>query len=986
VRNCLDSAGVSLNSFLPVFRKIGEVSGSPRDLPAEFHRCREPDEDKPLDWLTLLRFAEPFLADLHKRLQSKWAELPFETTRFCITGQSHIDVAWKWRFSQTIRKAVVTYAKAVWHIQCHPRFCFAASQPVLLDWVRRQDPQLFRSIQAAVRTGRFDLVGGMWLEPDCRLPSGESLVRHRLYGQRFYLKHFGKTSDVEWVPDSFGFACTLPQIFLKSGSRYFFTVKLHDQPRPFPFVNFLWQSPDGSQVLTCLNPDLWDTLDRFTATRTRRRLLKPGAVLVGDYAHDDLEESDLFSEELPDICIVMGKGDGGHGPTGEEVAVADHLVSHRAVQWITATAYFQSRLEENRARLPIWNDELYYELHRGTLTTQSLVKRVNRYFEWRLCAVEKLASLALMLRSGEPSRWARRFEGIWKLVLLNQFHDILPGSSIPEVFDDSFDIWQVARGRLARAEDAAWRLLAGRLARSAKRERGFILFNATAFDLHDVPVEVPLEAGEVPRGVVADGNVAPVQRVDPDPSVDCDLLGLRQARALFVVSASSHSLKRLHFSDSAGPSPNETLKVHEEGGSIVLNNEYYRVALDRTTGNISSVFSKEMGFELLERPGIRLCAFYDWLPDEQCWNISPDYREHELDLARPYRIDIVESGPVRLTLEVVRTFFNGRSTSLANAESEIRQRVSLYSGTRGIHLDFLLNWRSCECILKLDINTSTQAANVVAEVPYGSDSRSTDPVASHDKSRWENFHHTWVDLSAADGSWGLGVINKGKYGYDARRGRIGLSLIRGPLYPPPARDSWVNREREQRRRETGETVPTHADHGAHLIQYVIVPHRGSWSNSVPFVPALAHWLNEGYAVSRARGGTPQVPFDAPLVNCHSDDAEISVLKPAEDGAGFVLRLAEVKKRRCAVTVALHPTLAVRSIAEADLLERELCSAPKREVTKRGGIVVSFSVTLGPHEIKTVLLRCGPRRQGNHHQQRSLQPKVRKVECGDREAD
>jgi alpha-mannosidase len=964
----LDSRDVPLRAHLPIFRSLGRVSGSPRDLATELAGLPEPDQDDPAGWLSSLRFAEPFVAELQRRLETTWKSLPLESTRFYVSGQSHIDLAWKWRYFQTIRKAILTYAKAVWHVGHHPDFCFAASQPVLLDWVRREEPRLFASIRKAVRTGRFDLVGGMWLEPDCRLPSGESLVRHRLYGQRFYLRYFGRTSDVEWVPDSFGYACTLPQIFLKSGSRYFFTVKLQDQPSPFPFVHFLWQSPDGSQLLACLNPDLWDTLDRFAATRGGRRLLNRGVSLIGDYTHEGPEYSELFCEELPEVCAFIGKGDGGHGPTGQEVATADFLVSKRPVRWTTATAYFQWRLEAHRSRLPVWNDELYYELHRGTLTTQHCVKRMNRLLEWRLCAVEKLASLASMLRRSQPGRWVRRFERIWKLVLLNQFHDVLPGSSIPEVFDDSFDIWEVAGASLARAEAAGWRLLAGRrpptaAARRSSGER--VLFNATGFDLRGVPVEVPLQAGEAPRAALLDGKVVPVQCLEADSEGYCWGLDVRPRRALFVASMAQQSFKRVRLDSAPGHPSSHGLSAREdEGGSIVLENEYYRLAVDRETGDLSSLFSKEMGLELLEPPGVRLRAFYDWLPDEQCWNILPEYRKHELELSAPREVAIVEKGPVRLTVEISRSFFNRRSSSPGNAESGIRQRVSLYSGARGIPIDLLLDWRSCECILKLDIHTRTGASNVVAEVPYGTDSRKTDRAAGHDRSRWENFHHTWVDLAAADGSWGLGVINRGKYGYDAREGRIGLSLIRGPLYPPPAPESWVIQERQRRRDDSGQEVPTHADQGAHLIQYVILPHIGDWRSSSPFVPALAHWLNEGYLVSRSPPQPFPAPLDTELVRCSSDNAELSALKPAEDGSGFVLRIVEVKKRRTEVTIGLHPALGVSSIAEADLLERELpegelLSRPGAAAPEGGGVLTSFSVTLRPHEIKTVLLRQGP---------------------------
>ncbi|UCF97202.1 MAG: alpha-mannosidase [Spirochaetaceae bacterium] len=944
------------NEYLPIFRSKGKYSGNPRNLQAELQDLQEPDSDDVEAWLHTERFKQDFVEQLSQKEKSWWDGIDFNETKFHLCGQSHLDIAWRWRYSQTLRKAIVTYTKALWHIEHHQDFRFAASQPFLLDWIRCTDPGLFAKITEAVKSGRFDLVGGMWVEPDCRLPSGESIVRQRLYGQRFYLSHFGKISDVEWVPDSFGFASTLPQIFLKSGSRYFYTVKLHDTPDvPFPFIQFLWQSPDGSRVLACLNPDGWESLIRHNATKQHRRLLKPGRHLVANYTTDKPEEMDLYSGDLPDICVFMGEGDGGHGPTGEEVAIADYLVEKKPFCWISATEYFQSKLESCRTRLPIWNDELYYQLHRGTLTTHNLVKRMNRYFEWRSTTIEALMSLALLHKQKAADNWQERMGQVWKLTLLNQFHDVLPGTSIPEVFDDCYDIWEYAKSELDSLETEVWDVLLGRETETSSGLKQVVIFNGSGLDADNVPVEVPLPIGENPRQVLIDGEARPVQILDPDDFNLDEKFMSRPRRVLFPISIPQHSFKVVDLVDGAREDDLSTASVEEDENSLVLANRLYRVSVDKVSGAVISLFFNYLAVELLDKPGIQLKAFFDWLPQEQCWNILPEYRENPLDLSAPSGVRIIENGPVRCTVEIEREIFNPRSVSRVNGVSRLLQRVSVHSSSPGIYLDFLVDWHTCECTLKCDIYTNTEADEVVVEVPHGTESRLTKPVANHDMPRWENYHHRWVDLPSADRRWGLAIINEGKYGYDAAGGRLGLTLLRGPLYPTPSKESWVHKERAQRHKESQGGVPTHADMGAHLIRYVILPHEGDWRSSKPFVPGFARWFNQGYSYIRTTNHLGSGLVDKRFVWIDSPQAEITAIKLAEQGPGHVVRIVELLAKEAAITVKLSPELGSKSVIETDLLERVLKDQKLKVETGRGTVVTSFSFSMKPHEIKTFLL-------------------------------
>lgn len=940
--------------FLPVFRSTGKYSGNPRDLDKEFNVLQEPDPDDPEIWLHEERHEESFKDHLIKTREYLWKNVNFDDTEFYCCGQSHIDIAWRWRYWQTYRKSVVTYKKAVWHINHHDGYTFAASQAVLLDWIMREDPGLFDQIKEAVKTGRFDLVGGMWVESDAHLPSGEAFVRQRLYGQRFYLEHFGKLSDIEWLPDTFGYASTLPQIFLKSGSKYFYTTKLHsNKETKFPFIQFRWRSPDGSELLALINPGGFGALAAHNAMKPRRRLLKPGASLDADYTVDKPEDMDVFSEEIPPICSFFGKGDGGHGPTGEEVAVADYLMSIKPMKWITATRYFQEKIEPLRDRLPIWNDELYYEFHRGTITTQDLVKRMNRYFEWRICTIESLASLISTLKDIDGNKWQHEIERIWKFTLLNQFHDVLPGSSIPEAYDDCYDIWEVAKQELTDIEAKAWNELLGIKDESYAKSNKMAIYNGIGFDAHDLPVEIPITSEINPKSVIIDGKVSPVQIIDEDTFELDEILLKRSRRMLFTTSIPQHAFKVIELSDSSPSNPGQG-KVVEDENEITLENNMYAVKISKTSGNITSIIFKAVNKDILTKPGIQINPFFDWTMSEQCWNILPGFREMEIEAKPPVRVEILEHGPLRWTVEIEREIFNADSESKSNDVSKLLQRVSIISGAPGIYMDFLVDWHTCECTVKVDINTSTGAKETIAEVPYGTNARLTNPTANHDVPRWENFHHTWVDMPSSDKTWGLAVINKGQYGYDAKGSRLGLTLIRGPLYPTPSGESWVNVERKERHDKLGNWQPSHADMGTHLIQYILLPHEGSWKESKPFIPSYAHWFNEGYSSKMMPKNDANIPAERPIW-VEGTDADLSIIKKQEDGKGIVVRIIETKSRDNTATIHLHPDLNMKSVIEVDLLERPL-DASGINTKSKGDYITEIDLSLKPQEIKTLLIQ------------------------------
>nr|MDO8110026.1 glycoside hydrolase family 38 C-terminal domain-containing protein [Candidatus Sigynarchaeota archaeon] len=951
-----------LKDFFPLHREKGAYSGNPRNLKAEFNDYVEPDPDDPEAWLKEERFEDDFKKHVKDWMEPQWKGIDFSKRKYFICGQSHIDVAWKWRYWQTFRKAIVTYKKAVWHAKNVKNYAFAASQPVLLDWIRHEDPKLFEDIKAAVKAGSFDLVGGMWVEPDCHLPSGEAFCRQRLYGQRFYLEHFGKTSDVEWVPDSFGFASTLPQILLKSGSHYFHTTKLcGNSYSQFPFVNFLWESPDGSQVFAYLSPGGYGSMSRHEKFDPTRRLLKPGKKLRADYSVDKPEAMDVYSDDIPEIGMSIGKGDGGHGPTGEEVAIMELLVEQGKAAWMNVTDYFTKVMEKYRSRLPVWTDELYYEYHRGTLTTHLLVKRMNRYLEWKLCTYEKLVSAIAAVKGIDSTPWMDKLRESWKLLALNQFHDVLPGSSIPEVYDDVYDFWEYAKNNMEDVRIEAWNALLGKKSASKPSkelpmDENTVLFNSTGFDIKDVLAEISFFGKTVPKTATVNGETVPVQLVEADSFGLDPLFVSRPRRMLLKLSAPQHSFNLIMYAGNAKLSRDGIAKAETAKDDVLLENELYAIKMSKASGNVTSILFKPLKQELLATPGIQLNAYFDWHVSEQAWNISPGYRTMGIDLPPPSRVSIVESGPVRWTVEIEREIFNDGSEAKENGKSKVLQRVSIIKDAPGIYIEFLIDWHTCECTAKLDFQLASMGDQITSEVPYGTIKRKANPTANHDVPRWENYNQTWVDVPSKDAKYGIAFINNGRYGHDTKDNRIGLTLIRGPFYPTAAGEAWVNKERQDRFKATKDHQPEHSDLGPQLIRYIVVPHEGSWEKSTPFIPAIAHWFNDGHTSMPIPAGFKLEIANSKLAWTDGTNAEIGAIKGAEDKVGIIFRVVESSGFGGKVSIHLHQVWKFKSVVETDILERPLGKQDVKLEKDASGLITGISYAAKPHEIKTFLAK------------------------------
>ena len=833
-------------------------------------------------FLATLEKAKNRLREAFKRAEEALPESHPLVQQFSIflLGQSHIDAAWLWRRYNTVEKCRFTFTQAIDHIKKYPAFIYAQSAPQYYLWTDDYFPELAQEIEKAIKEGRWEIVGGNWIEPDNNLPDGEAFIRQRLYGQRYYLEKFGKMSQVAWIPDSFGFNWNLPQILAKTGARYFITTKiLWNDTNKFPFNVFLWQAPDGSQVLSYLGirgygsfpkPYLED-LEKF---EKQNRLLKERYVF--DSKRDVASLNDLFTDDyVSEIAYIYGAGDGGHGPTPKEVNSALILSSMRPWKHEKISHYFQ-QLEKYRNKLPIWNDELYLEYHRGTYTSQAEVKRLNRESEVLLLSAEKFASLAKLFGYPYPQE---DLDQAWKILLLNQFHDILPGSSIPEVYVDAKRDYNVL-SKLGQdiLGDALGNLAP--LINTRGRGQAVIVFNPLAWDREDV---AKIEWGKESVTVInSEGEEVPSQVVEEG--------GKHYLIFLAEVPSLGYCVFRVLPTVSEYESP---LSISARS----LENEYLKVSLN-SMGWLTSIYDKENKREILAGEGNVLQAFTDKPQRWDAWNIAPDYEKHPLRMPSP-EIEIVEQGPLRCRLRITRAFQN----------SKFIQDISLYQGRRLIELSLEADWQESQTLLKVSFPIKVNSENLITEIPYGVYRRPTNPQSPMEKAKWEFPAQRWVDLS--EDGYGVSLLNRSKYGHDIKGNRLRLSLLKSAIWPDPK-----------------------ADRGKHTIFYALYPHQGGWKEAAVYRKGQEFNYPLYTILSPSHSGILPAKFS--FFQISPPNVILYAIKKAEDDDCLILRVYETTGVSSPVEISLPKE--VEGAWEMDFLEIKKLSPIEKKKNK-----ISFNI-------------------------------------------
>ena len=820
-------------------------------------------------------------------------------------GHTHIDIAWLWTVEQTREKAVRSFSTVLELMDRYPDYKFMSSQPILYQFVKEQEPELYEKIKERVREGRWEPDGAMWLEADCNLPSGESLVRQIIKGEKFFTEEFGIPSRCLWLPDVFGYSAAIPQILKKCGIPYFLTTKIAwNQFNQLPNDTFLWKGIDGSGVFVFMPTacDFDKTLGlnvSFTDTRnttTYTGIVNPNMTL-GTFKR--FQNRDLTEDTL----MLFGFGDGGGGPTKEMLEEAKRLQYGmpgipRLVQ--ESERRFFDRIYgdiADKPDMPVWEGELYFEYHRGTLTSMGKNKRNNRKSE---LLYEQLETLGVMAELQGLAYPAETLQAGWNGILLNQFHDIIPGSAIGPVYDQTDreyeEILDRGRREVRRLAGALGSAVYGEADRSPEgRAAGtpgdgfsFIVINTQGYVRDDVvEVEEP-PAADLLWAVDDAGRKSPVQYTAEGSLLffACQVPAAGYKR--YVLTAGKHGGK-----DCA-----ET-----EGWNGTFENAWYRAVFDARMELVSLV-EKESGWELLKkgRTGNALMAYEDRPMNWDNWDVDIFYRR------KPYPAEeftapvLREQGPVRTVVSVGHRF----------ASSWIWQDVTFYRDLPRIDFVTRGDWQNPHCLLRVNFPTNLNGVKASYEIQFGNVERETTSNHSWDTAKFEVCAHKWADLS--ENGRGMSLLNDCKYGHSIKNGELGLTLIKAGTYPNP-----------------------HADIGEHRFIYSIYPHRGRWqeARTVEMAYDLNSPLLAAPAGKEAASSWSLLSIDSP--NCFFE-----MMKKAEDGDGYILRLYENSNMRTRMRVNLG--FPAEEIWECDLLERSL-----REITRNSR---EFADEVKPYEIKT----------------------------------
>ena len=789
-------------------------------------------------------------------------------------SNAHIDAAWLWRSKETIDVCKNTFTSVLDMMDARPDFTYTQSAAVYYKWMQDLYPDVFRRIRQRVQDGRWEVVGGMWIEPDCNLPSGESWMRQLLYAKRYFSKNLGVNVVLGWNPDSFGYNWNMPQFYREAGIDAFITQKIGwNDTNVFPYRVFWWEGPDGSRVLSYFPFDyVNEVTDPFK---------------IADWSRQ-FEANTGFRK----VLVLFGVGDHGGGPSNEMLDRIERLKKvevYPTIEYNTAQTYIDWLKQQDLTRLPVWDDELYLEYHRGTFTTQAHMKASNRRAEVLLTNVEKLSTLAA--RVGHPYP-GKNLQDAWEGAMFNQFHDILPGSSIRQVYIDAAETYQQVF-EIGKTElGATLKSLAGSINTTAfKGGEPLVVFNPLAWERTDL-VRVPLPDDGKERTVVdGSGRVIPSQIVKTG----------RYTRDFLFIAGNVPSLgyKTYVLKLQARSAPATALKADKN----ILENEFFRVQIDPEEGWVKSIVDKRDSREVLSGPGNQLQLLEDRPRAWDAWNIGLTGVEFPSSFRSA---ELVESGPVRAVLRVHRDY---RKPGTSTAEPTTKfpttfftQDVILYTGLDRVDFETDVDWWEDKTMLKVAFPVTVSDTSATYEIPFGSIERTTQRRNSIDSAKFEVPAQRWADLSATD--YGVSLLNNSKYGYDIRGSTMRLSLLRSPQWPDPT-----------------------ADRGKHAISYALYPHEGTWKEARTV--RRGYEFNDPLIAVMTGVHKGALPPEQAMVRLSPEHLVLTTLKKAEDSDAWIVQWYDAtgEASTAVLTLPSTPTKVVRSTILEDDGERVPFTGP-----------------------------------------------------------
>ena len=809
-------------------------------------------------------------------------------------GHTHLDVAWLWQVKHVRDKTARSFATALNLMDEFSEFVFMYNQPVLFNYLKQDYPELWARVKEKVREGQFEIDGAMWVEPDVNISSGEALIRQIMHGQQFHMDEFGIIPKCVWLPDTFGYSAALPQILKKSGIEFFVTSKLswNDTDR-HPYDTFYWRGIDGSKVKSQLiTTQATEASDQKTIYNSKFTV----SDILGTWKR--YEPKALHDE----VMICYGHGDGGGGPTRDMVQRGIRM--ERGIPGAPKLCMeglrpyldrLGKKMDARAEDFPIWNGELYLQYHRGTLTSVAKNKKNNRNGERAMRELEFSASMATITKGADYPRDAIR--ELWDIILLNQFHDILPGTSIAAVYDDSdadyaklFAAMQDKQGLLQSAlntvcptSDRQLRLVNF----TSQRRDGELVEFITNDDISGLAIRTQSGRNTVQHIVHADGTTSFAAPLNDIPAMGWCAVQLVQSEE----------------------APSTSLSVSKNH----LENDLIAVLFDEA-GEITSIYDKTSARELVQsgKRANQLIAYEDKPQNYDAWDIDHYFEEKCWPLSETSAlIEVVETGPHRAALKISRRY----------ARSHVVQVISLQDGQKQIEFDTEIDWQERQTLLKTGFSLDLNVSETRAEIQFGHVKRPSHKNTSWDQARFETSMHRWVDMSEPD--FGAALLSDCKYGYDAVEQTVRLTLLKGPNVPDPD-----------------------ADIGLHRFRYALFLHQGEQDLSQ--VVRAAERFNNPIMVQ----GPVEIGTTKPRTLCKEfsfasvDTANLTIetVKISEVGSEAIVRIFEHSNRRS--TGKIQFGVPVACVEETDLMER---TAGQSNDIKYNSVALNFR----PFEIKTL---------------------------------
>lgn len=780
-------------------------------------------------------------------------------------GHTHIDVAWLWTLKQTREKVARSFSTVLRLMEEYPEYIFNASQPQLYEFLKEDQPDLYQKVKEKIKSRVWEAEGSMWLEADCNLVSGESLVRQILHGKRFFKEEFGVDSKILWLPDVFGYSAALPQILKLCNIDYFMTTKISwNEYNKMPYDTFMWQGIDGTEILSYFIT----TIDYETAKSGAARTIYEGQI---NPSHIKGAWRRYQQKGINEVVLVsFGHGDGGGGATRKMLENARRLQKGipgcPKLEMTNGLDFFkrlEKRVKDNK-HLPKWVSELYLEYHRGTYTTMGRSKRYNRKAEFLYHDLELLAVINDVV-TGKHEYPKEALRKGWKVILLNQFHDIIPGTSIEEVYQESYAQYEEL---FEEGKTTPNKLLDVIVSKIKNEVLSVVAMNTLGHKRDDLVYVNLEELSEHIYAVLYEGEKYPLQMIEEGKGI------------FYGKNMPGSGYRTYELVEEEGKRENQLIVKKDH-----LENSFFVIKLNEK-GQITSIYDKKAQREILqsEKRANVFQAFEDKPHKWDAWDINIYYQEKMWEIDELEEIEVVAVGPVRGSLKVRYRYM----------DSVILQYIHIYQDLDRIDFETEIDWKETHTLLKVAFPVDVYTTKATYDIQYGNVERATHWNTSWDVARFEVCAHKWADLS--EEGYGVSLLNDCKYGYDIKDSVMRLSLLKSSTWPHPT-----------------------ADKEKHLFIYALYPHTGNVKQG--------NTIEMGYQLNVPSIGklTPPQEGNLPeafsLVELDQRNVFIESIKEAEDDDAMIFRLYEAMQKRCFVTMKLN--LNVEKAFLCNLLEENI---------------------------------------------------------------